>query len=165
MGSLNACRQTVGKSCSGMSQKPLEHRSLFSGILVPGFHGTHSFQFRLWLQRFQDAWVPSLFSGCRPAAGNDTGASQEAGRQRAPGVWEDVHGPHADGGVGREAGLGPAPDPALPEPHAAPGLLGATLLAAGGTAAALCLRPSLHHFPSLCLWPRPPPWACFFVCL
>lgn len=113
--------------------------------------GVVVFQFRWWwLQRFQDTWVPSLFSGCRPAAENDTGASQEAGCQRAPGVREDVHRPHADGGVGREAGLGPAPDPALPEPHAAPGLLSSPLLAAGGTAADLCPRLSVS-LPSRCV--------------
>ncbi|XP_069919208.1 branched-chain-amino-acid aminotransferase, mitochondrial isoform X3 [Oryctolagus cuniculus] len=66
------------------------------------------------------------------AATNDGGASEEAQPQRAPDVREDVHRPHADGGVDGEEGLGPAPDPALPEPHAAPGLLRPALLPAGG---------------------------------
>lgn len=66
--------------------------------------------------------------------------------------------------MGREAGLGPAPHPALPAPQAAPGLLSSPLLAAGGTAADLCPHLSLHHFPFAVSLAKATSLGLLFVC-
>lgn len=100
-----------------------------------------------------------FLSGCRPPGSGDQRAAEEARPQPATAVWKDIHRPYADGGVDQEHRLEPAKDPALPEPHAAPGMFGPALLSAGGTRGA-CRPPSAVRLPdctSLAL-------ACFVLC-
>lgn len=106
-----------------------------------------------------------FLSGCRPPGSGDQGATEEARPQPAIAVWKDIHRPHADGGVDQEDRLEPAKDPALPEPHAAPGLFGPALLSAGGTGCP-CRPPGclsavhLPDFTSLGLCMLRPSWVC-----